>query len=119
MKGLNYKGIKMRKLKLENVDIGLGEKLKSKEFRRLYEFERAKIALAQKISELREEKHLRQADLAKKLGVSQQFISQIETGEEKNLTLETMIKIARSLGRGLSISFPKLTGRHASCLKVT
>ena len=109
----------MGKVKLENIDISLEEKLKSKEFRRLYEFERAKVALAQRIAELREEKHLRQADLAKKLGVSQQFISQIETGEEKNLTLETMIKIARSLGRGLNISFPKLTGRHTSYLKVT
>ena len=110
---------KMKKIKLENVDIGLEEKLKGKEFKRLYELECVKVSLAQRIAEIREEKHLRQADLAKKLGVSQQFISQIETGEEKNLTLETMIKIARSLGRGLSISFPKLTGRHASSLKVT
>lgn len=108
----------MKKARLENVDIGLKEKLKDKEFQKLYELECAKVSLAQKIAELREEKHLRQADLAKKLGVSQQFISQIETGEEKNLTLETMIKIAKSLGRGLSISFPKLTGRHVSCLKV-
>lgn len=109
----------MRKVKLENIDIGLKEKLKDKEFKKLYELECAKVTLAQKIAELREEKHLRQADLAKKLGVSQQFISQIETGEEKNLTLETMIKIAKSLGRGLNISFPKLTGRHVSCLKVS
>lgn len=109
----------MKKIKLENVNIGLEEKLKNKNFRRLYELECAKVALAQKIAEIREEKHLRQADLARKLGVSQQFISQIETGEEKNLTLETMIKIAKSLGRGLNISFPKLTSRHASCLRVT
>ena len=104
----------MKKAKLENIEIDLKEKLRDKEFKRLYELECAKVALAQRIAELREEKHLRQADLARKLGVSQQFISQIETGEEKNLTLETMIKIAKSLGRGLNISFPKLTGRHAS-----
>ena len=109
----------MKKVSLENVDVGLKAKLKNTEFRRLYELERAKVALAQKIAELREEKHLRQVDLAKRAGVSQQFISQIETGEEKNLTLETMIKIARSLGRGLSISFPKLSGRRGSSLRVT
>ena len=109
----------MKKVSLENVDVGLKAKLKNAEFRRLYELERAKVALAQKIAELREEKHLRQVDLAKRAGVSQQFISQIETGEEKNLTLETMIKIARSLGRGLSISFPKLSARHGSSLRVT
>ncbi|MFA4888408.1 MAG: helix-turn-helix transcriptional regulator [Candidatus Omnitrophota bacterium] len=62
---------------------------------------------------------IRQADLAKRLGVSQQFVSQIETGEEKNLTIETIIKIARSLGRGASISFPKLTNRRFSRLEVT
>ena len=109
----------MKKIRLENVNIDLNEKLKNKEFKRLYDLECSKVALAQRIAELREEKHLRQADLAKMIGVSQQFISQIETGEEKNLTVETMMKIARSLGRGLSISFPKLTGRNPSCLEVT
>jgi len=109
----------MKRARLENVDIDLKEKLKDPEFRRLYELECAKVALAQKIAELREKKHLRQVDLAKKLGVSQQFISQIETGEEKNLTIETIIKIAKSLGRGVTISFPKLTNRHPSCLEVT
>ncbi len=108
----------MKKIRLENVDIHLNEKLKDPEFRRLYEFERAKAALAQKIAELREAKHLRQIDLARRLGVSQQFISQIETGDEKNLTIETIIKIARSLGRGVSISFPKHTNRRLSCLEV-
>lgn len=109
----------MKKVRLENVNVDLNEKLKNKEFKRLYELECAKVALAQRIAELREEKHLRQADLAKRIGVSQQFISQIETGQEKNLTVETMLKIAQSLGRGLSISFPKLTGRHTPCLEVT
>jgi len=108
----------MKKIRLENVDIHLNEKLKDPEFRRLYEFERAKAALAQKIAELREAKHLRQVDLARRLGVSQQFISQIETGDEKNLTIETIIKIARSLGRGVNISFPKSTNRRLSCLEV-
>ena len=109
----------MRKVRLENIEKHLREELKKEEFRKAYELECAKVALAQKIASLREEKHLRQIDLAKKLGVSQQFISQIETGEEKNLTIETIIKIAKSLGRGVSISFPKLTNSHLSCLEVT
>lgn len=103
----------MRKIRLENIEIDLKEKLKNKEFKRLYEIECAKAALAQRIAELREEKHLRQVDLAKKLGVSQQFISQIETGQETNLTLETLIKLAKSLGRGVKISFPKISGRES------
>jgi len=97
----------MKKVRLENIEIGLKEKLKNKGFKRLYELERAKVALAQKIAELREEKHLKQVELAQKLGVSQQFISQIETGQERNLTLDTLLRLAETLGRGVRISFPK------------
>lgn len=107
----------MRKIRLEKIDVHLTAELKNKQFRKAYEMEWAKVALAQKIAELREEKHLRQVDLAKRLGVSQQFVSQLETGQEKNLTLETLIKIARALGRGVKISFPKAAVQD-SCLKV-
>jgi len=116
---LNYEAIYMKNIKLENINIHLDEELKDKEFRKAYEIERAKVALAQKIAELRQDRCLKQVDLAKKLGVSQQFVSQIETGEEKNLTIETLIKIAKSLGRGVSISFPKLSGHRPSYLKIT
>jgi len=109
----------MGKVKLENFEVYLKEKLKDKKFRKAYELECAKVALAQKIAELREDQHLRQADLAKRLGVSQQFVSQIETGEEKNLTVETLIKIAKSLGRGVNISFPKISKHRTFCLEVT
>ena len=103
----------MKRIKLEKIDSHLNEELKNKEFRKAYELERAKVALAQRIAELREEMHLKQADLAKKLGVSQQFISQIETGKERNLTLETLIKLAKSLGRRVKISFPKISGEES------
>lgn len=109
----------MKRVKLENADIYLKEKLKNERFRKAYEIECGKVALAQKIAELRQDKHLKQVDLARKLGVSQQFVSQIETGEERNLTLETLIKIAKSLGRGINISFPKLSGQRSAYLKVT
>ena len=97
----------MSKVGLENIDGFIKEKLKDQKFRRLYEIERAKVALAQKIAEMRHENHLNQKELAAKLGVSQQFISQIETGEGKNLTLDTLIRIAESLGHKVRISFPR------------
>ena len=108
----------MKKIRLENVEIDLREQLKDEKFRKAYELECAKVALAQKIAELREDQHLRQADLAKRAGVSQQFISQIETGEEKNLTIETIIKIAKCLGCKVRISFPKLTKQQVFGLEV-
>ena len=97
----------MPKAQLENIEHHLNKELKDPEFRKLLAIERAKVALAQKFAELREDSHLRQVDLARKLGVSQQFISQIETGQERNLTLETLLRIAKSLGRSVKISFPK------------
>ena len=100
----------MKTTRLEKIDSHLNEKLKNKVFRENFEMEKAKVALAQKILKLREEENLRQADLAKRLGVSQQFISQIETSQEKNLTLDTLLCIAKSLGRGVKISFPKGAG---------
>lgn len=109
----------MKKVRLENINKDLKEKFKDKEFKRLYEVECAKVALAQKIAELRQNNNLRQVDLAKRLGTSQQFISQIETGEEKNLTIATLIKIAECLGRDINISFPKQSKKHTQCLKIT
>lgn len=99
----------MKKIRLENIDGYLQEQLKNKKFRKLYEVECAKVALAQRIAELREEKHLNQVGLARILGVSQQFISQIETGQENNLTLYTLLRLASALGRGIKISFPKIS----------
>jgi len=107
----------MKKIRLEKIDAHLKAELKNKEFKKQFELERAKVALAQKIAELRQKEHLKQSDLAKKLNVSQQFISQIETAQENNLTLETLIKIARSLGRGIKISFPKIS-KEGSYLNV-
>ena len=104
--------------RLENIEGYAQEKLKNKELRRFYEIERAKVSLAQKIAEMRQGKHLNQKALAEKLGVSQQFISQIETGDGRNLTLDTLIKIAGSLGRRVRVSFPKNNTAHASGLDV-
>lgn len=107
----------MGKVRLEKFDGHLQEKLKNKTFRENFELESAKVALAQKIAEIRQEKNLKQADLAKKLHVSQQFISQIETAQENNLTLDTLLSIAKSLGRGIKISFPKIS-KQGSRLKI-
>lgn len=107
----------MKKIRLQKIDGHLNEQLKNKEFRKNFELERIKVALAQKLAEIRQEEGMNQTELAKKMKVSQQFISQIETGSEQNLTLETLLKIAKSLGRGIRISFPKIRG-HTPSLKI-
>ncbi len=107
----------MKRARLEKVDTHLQNELKNERFRKVYEIERAKVSLAQRIAELREEKHLKQSELARKLGVSQQFISQIETGQESNLTLDTILRLARTLGRSVKITSPKAP-RNGSSLQV-
>ena len=102
-----------KKIGLEKFEHYLHEKLKNSEFKKNYEIERAKVAVAQKIAEMRQGSHLRQADLARKMHVSQQFISQIESGQETNLTLDTLLKLARSLGRNIKISFPKSHSKNS------
>ena len=45
----------MKKARLEKIDAHLKEELKSAKFRKAYEIESAKVALAQKIAELRQD----------------------------------------------------------------
>ena len=105
------------KIKLQNVEKHLNKKLKSPKFREAYELERIKVALAQKIAEIRDEHSLKQSELARRMRVSQQFVSQVESGDI-NLTLETLLKIAHSLNTNIKISFSKKPCRGA-CLKVS
>ena len=94
------------KIRLERAEKHLNEKLKTPEFKEAYELERVKVALAQKIAETRDEHNLTQSELAERMNVSQQFISQIESGEG-NLTLETLLKLAQSLTPALGFLSPK------------
>lgn len=107
----------MKKIRLEKYDAHLAQELKNPAFRKAYEVERAKVSLAQKIAELRQENKLKQSDLAKRMHVTQQYISQIETAQENNLTLDTLLAIAKALNRCVKISFEK-ESRQDVCLKV-
>ncbi len=49
----------MKKVKLEKIDAHLNAELKNEEFRKNFELERAKVSLAQKIAELRQDKKLK------------------------------------------------------------
>ena len=47
---------------------------------------------------LRESKEMTQADLAKKSGVAQGYISALEAGEKKNPGIDVLKRLARALG---------------------
>ena len=64
--------------------------------------ESQRLGIAQQIRKLRTQMGYTQEELAKRLGVIQQYISSLESGRE-NLTLDTMRKIARVFGKNLVI----------------
>jgi DNA-binding XRE family transcriptional regulator len=71
--------------------------------RREVEDELAQILIGHKIANLRKRRGLTQAALARRSGVSQPMIAQIESGKLNNLTLKTLARTARALGASLKI----------------
>lgn len=77
--------------------------LKNQEFRRGYGQELEKLRLVDALIGLRERQGLTQNALARRLGVSQPFIAKLERAETHNFTLDTLIRIVRSLNGELTI----------------
>ncbi len=78
--------------------------MKDAEFRRLYQEADIELRVALEITKAREAKHMSQRELARALNTKQQAVSRIERGAQ-NVTIETLDKIARALGRGLQVRF--------------
>jgi len=71
--------------------------------RQQVEEELSQILIEQKIAQLRKRRGLTQAALARRSGVSQPMIAQIESGKLGNLTLKTLARTARALGAKLKV----------------
>ncbi len=66
---------------------------------------RARYYMARsKVRKLRRTVNLTQAELAKKMNVKREFVSRIESGNQ-NITLETLIRIARAVDKEFKFSF--------------
>jgi transcriptional regulator with XRE-family HTH domain len=81
----------------------LQEKVDQLGLRREVEDELSQILIEHKIATLRKRRGLTQAELARRSGVSQPMIAQIESGALNNLTLKTLARTARVLGARLKI----------------
>ena len=82
------------------------ELAKSKRFQLQFEVENAKLKVAEKLAEVREQMGLTQAELAHRMKISQQLISRIESGSN-NITIETLIKFLEILGVTVKIDVEK------------
>jgi len=103
---------------MKKVDDFIREKMeKDPDFKARYTWTMQKAEIAKKIIKYRVKNKLTQAQLARKLGVTQQYISKIEEGEFSNL--ETAEKILYLMGYGVKISIIPLHKKHSEELAIT
>jgi ribosome-binding protein aMBF1 (putative translation factor) len=96
----------MKKDEIDNSFKGyLDAKLKNKTFREAYEHYHDILKIGLKIRDLRETAGLTQKVLAQRLGVSQQVIARLESGEADNPTVTTLERIAVATGHRLRFKF--------------
>ena len=86
-----------KKYKFKRFADDLNEALKDKDFKLMYEIETVKLKMAEKLAELREKMGLTHAKLAKKMRVSQQLISRIESGSDNITILSELLEIFEEL----------------------
>lgn len=79
-------------MKSGRVEEHLKGKLKNPAFREVYELDQQKLIIAKLIIKCRIKHNLTQGEFAEKVGVTQQHVSKIESGEFSNMsTLERML----------------------------
>jgi len=84
----------------------LNEQLKDRKFRKYYNEYGKQLEIAYQILQLRKQKKMSQAELAKKIGTKQSNIARMETGQQ-NFTTDTLQKIAEVFNRNVKIEFVK------------
>ena len=103
-------------MKLNSIDLTLGQRLKDPEFRR--EWFRAELegCVPELFRDLRELRGLTQAELAEKTEMKQSAVSRFEVSTEANWKLETLLRLADALDAQLTISLEpaeSVLARHA------
>jgi len=86
-------------MKNERVEEHLRDKLKNPVFREIYELDQQKLVIAKLIIGYRIRQNLTQEEFAEKIGVTQQHVSKIESGEFSNMS--TLEKMLAPIGLGL------------------
>lgn len=104
-------------MKTENIDKHLKEKLKDPYFKELHELEDQKLGIVKRIVEYRIRHGLNQKQLAARVGITQQHISKIETGDFANVM--TLEKILLAIGFTVQIKAVELAPAVAERVQKT
>jgi len=93
-------------MKIKTFDERLQKELKDSYFKKLYKFEEQKFGIVKNIINFRIKHNLSQADLAKRLKVTQRQISNIEIGEFTSVS--TLEKVLLGIGMTVKMEAIKL-----------
>lgn len=63
-----------------------------------------KLFIGQQVKKLRRRLHIKQSELANRIGTSQSAVARIENGRQ-NLTLEMLVRLGAALGKKIQIKF--------------
>jgi len=80
----------------------LAKQLKKSEFKKYYDEYGKQLEIAYQILQLRKQKKMSQAELAKKIGTKQSNVARMEIGKQ-NFTIDTLQKIAKAFNRELKV----------------
>jgi len=97
---------KNKKIIYPSFERYLAKQLKDPEFKKYYDEYGKQLEIAYQILQLRKQKRMSQAELAKKIGTKQSNIARMESGQQ-NFTTEMLQKIASAFGRNLKVEFTK------------
>ena len=104
-------------MKLESVDKHLKEKLKDPYFKELYELEEQKLGIVKHVIDYRIKHDLNQKALADRIGVTQQHISKIESGDFASVM--TLEKVLLAIGYTVQLRAIPLNPKVASRIEQT
>lgn len=82
----------------------LREQLRNPRIKKYYDEYGKQLEIAYQILQLRKQKKMSQAELAKKIGTRQSNVARMETGQQ-NFTTDTLQKVATAFRRNLKIEF--------------
>src|SRR5688572_15394068 len=90
-----------------------GQLRKDPEFKRKVDEAWSAMRIEQDLAELREQRGLSRAQLAKRIGMSQRALARLEAGRAKNLALRTLARYAAAVGAQIKIEVTQLPSEAA------
>ncbi len=102
-------------MKMNSVNAHLKEKLRNPYFKELHELEEQKLWIVKRIVAYRIQHKLNQKQLAEKVGVTQQHISKIESGDFANVM--TLEKVLLAIGYTVRLRLVPLSPQVSNRIK--